>query len=276
MRRLHLFEWEDQPWLPSVFRDFITDHLRFGLSEPMRRSLNRSIAKHLKGVFGKVETRRIVDLCSGAGGPLLEVQQILTKNLKIPVEVLLTDLYPNKEAFERSEADGGGAVKARYESTSAFDVPEELTGVRTLFTALHHFRPEQVKLILADAAKKRQPIATFEPLERSWRMLTVILLDAIRRSIFLTPKVGKLTPARFIFTYLIPIAPMIMMWDGAVSVMRTYKPEELRQLAEEVGATEYDWEAGQFDHLGPYAIMMPTIYLIGCPRTAGESVEGGR
>ena len=39
MARVHLWEWEDLPWVPDLIRRFITDHLRFlaqvmGLFQP--------------------------------------------------------------------------------------------------------------------------------------------------------------------------------------------------------------------------------------------------
>jgi hypothetical protein len=43
-------------------------------------------------------------------------------------------------------------------------------GIRTMFTALHHFRPPQARGILEDAARKGSGIAVFEPLSRSPRM----------------------------------------------------------------------------------------------------------
>ena len=68
MRRMHLFEWEDQPWLPRVFRDFITDQLRYTHNQPMREPVNAAIAARLAAVLVRTKTTQIVDLCSGAGG----------------------------------------------------------------------------------------------------------------------------------------------------------------------------------------------------------------
>ena len=73
MPRLHLFEFEDQPWLPRVFRDFITDHLRFTLNEPMRRPVNVAIAARLKALLASAGTSQMVDLCAGAGGPVVPI-----------------------------------------------------------------------------------------------------------------------------------------------------------------------------------------------------------
>ena len=47
MARLQLFEWEDQPWLPSALRDFVTDHLRFAFNNPRAAGMRRTIAEIL-------------------------------------------------------------------------------------------------------------------------------------------------------------------------------------------------------------------------------------
>ena len=266
MRRIHLFEWEDQPWLPTVFRDFITDHLRYTQNEAMRRPINLEIAERLKAVLQRVGTRRLVDLCAGAGGPLVNIRAILADELECPVEIVLTDLYPNVAAFRRLEAESEGAIQGRYESTSALDVPAELHGVRTLFTALHHFPPEQVRSILADAVRKREAVAVFEPLERTGRMVTLMAVATFVRGLTHTPIVGRLTLQRFLFTYVCPVAPAIFAWDGAVSALRSYTAEELLALARSATNAGYEWEAGTFDVRGPYG-RMPTTYLIGSPNT---------
>jgi hypothetical protein len=269
MPRLHLFEWEDQPWLPKVFRDFITDHLRLAQSSKVRLPMNRDIAERLAKLLEHSGGRRIIDLCSGAGGPLLKVHRILEQDLGVEAEVVLTDLYPNVEAFKRREAQAS-RVSARYESTSAFDVPQELSGVRTLFTALHHFRPEGARKILTDAVRKHQAIAVFEPQERTLSSLAAVTIMVFQLSFLYTPRVGPLTPQRFFFTYIIPLAPLIFLWDGIVSCLRTYSTQELREVINEVGSDQYDWEVGRFEHSGPFGLPLTTIYLLGKPIDAQQ------
>ena len=275
MRRLHLFEWEDQPWLPVVFRDFITDHLRYTSNEAMRRPINRAIALRLKTVLDRARTTRIVDLCAGAGGPLVNIGRLLVEEMNCPVEILVTDLYPNVAAFRDLEAQSSGIITARYESTSALDVPSEITGVRTVFTALHHFKPEQARLVLADAVRKRAPIAIFEPLERTVRMVLLLGIGSFIRGFTHTPRVGSLTFRRFLVTYVVPVAPLIFAWDGIVSVLRTYRPGELHELATSVQAAGYIWETGRFDVAGPFG-SMPTTYLVGIPDSSGSPDQRNR
>ena len=264
MRRVHLFEWEDQPWLPQVFRDFITDHLRYTHNEAMREPVNAAVAKRLASLLTRTQTLQIVDLCAGAGGPLARIGGLLSEELLVPVRILVTDLYPNVAAFKDLEAQTGGLLRARYESTDATNVPGELIGLRTLFTAVHHFQPAVVKMILGDAVRKSAPIAVFEPLERTLRMVALVGLMSFIRGFTHTHRVGRLTLGRFLLTYVLPISPAMFAWDGAVSALRTYTADELLSLARSVASADYTWDAGRFDVSGPYG-PMPTTYLVGIP-----------
>lgn len=266
MRRFQLFEWEDQPWLPRVLRDFITDHLRYTHTEAMRLPVNKAIARQLAAVVTRTGSPQIVDLCAGAGGPVLEVSRLLADELGRPIPIVVTDLFPNRAAFERIEQTSEGAVRARFEPTDATNVPGDLPGLRTIFTALHHFPPPLAAAVLADAGRKRSPIAVFEPLERTWRMVFLVGLMSFLRGFTHTHRVGQMTAGRFCLTYLLPLAPAAFAWDGAVSALRSYTAAELSELAERLSVTGFTWEAGRFEVDGPYG-SMPTTYLIGVPQT---------
>jgi hypothetical protein len=242
----------------------MTDHLRYTHNEAMRKPVNVAMARRMASLMARTQTTQIVDLCAGGGGPTAEIGRILVEELSMPVEIVLTDLYPNVDAFKALEAQSGGRVRARYESTDATDVPAELPGLRTVFAALHQFEPSRVRLVLADAVRKRAPIAVFEPLERTARMMVVVGLMSFLRGFTHTPRVGRLTLGRFLLTYVLPLSPAMFAWDGVVSALRTYTADELMELARSVPANQYDWEAGRFDVQGPFGAM-PTTYLIGMP-----------
>src|SRR5262245_17792176 len=67
MRRLHLFEIEDQSWCPAIVRDLATDYLHFVQTAV---SLHRTITPLIEEALRASGTTRIVDLCSGGSGPL--------------------------------------------------------------------------------------------------------------------------------------------------------------------------------------------------------------
>src|SRR5437867_274577 len=135
MARLHLFEIHDQPWCPPSLRDALTDFLGFALR---LGGSYAPIAPQLRAAVARAGAARIVDLCSGAGGPW----PALRRDVSVPI--LLTDKYPNRQTRT-------GTLPFHPEPVDATAVPADLGGFRTLFTSFHHFRPDEARAILANA-----------------------------------------------------------------------------------------------------------------------------
>lgn len=262
MPRMHLFEWEDQPWLPRTLRDFITHHLQYTFAVKATAPLREAVADILIPPLERTGETRIFDVCSGGGGPLIAVLPTLSARLSKPVTARLTDLFPNEDAFRALEKDTNGAATGELRPVSAFDVPQDLGKFQTVFTALHHFKPEDAKRVLADAAAKGRSIAVIEPFNRKATIPTTIggfLLGWLR-----TPFMGRMTVKRFLWTYPIPIAPLVLAWDGCVSCLRAYTPDEMLAMGREV-APHYDWKAGEREVVLPMARLTLT-YLTGEPK----------
>lgn len=262
MPRVHLFEWEDQPWLPTALRDFITDHLKFAFSNPRAAPMRRTVADILLPALKRSGADTIVDVCSGGGGPLPSVLPLLEERLGRPLRATLTDLFPNARAFEDAERQGGGKVRGERNSVSAFDVPAGLGSFQTLFTAFHHFGPENAKRILADAAAKKRTIAIIEPFRR--KDMALVGIGGFLRGVVATPRVGKMSVSRFLWTYPIPISASVLAWDGAVSCLRAYSPDEMLQLARDAAPNGHRWEVGVKPIEGS-PLRLAITYLIGEP-----------
>lgn len=253
-KRLQLFEFTDLPWWPRIFRSLLTDFLEllFALTKPFSPKI-----KLLTEIMKKTRQNRFVDLCSGSGGPWLRLSQELRDASGENILIYLTDKYPNTEIFKKLETAQG--LSYFPHSINALTVPDELTGIRTLFNGFHHFSPEVAADILKDAVQKNQPIVIFETLHRSWPDFLYFLLTPFN-VLLLTPWVRPRTLTRFLLTYLIPIAPLIILWDSAISILRCYTPEELLRMAQQANAPHYVWETGHYRHKG-----LPVTYLIGYP-----------
>ena len=178
----------------------------------------------------------------------------------MPVRVRLTDLHPNVAAFDQLARETAGAVAGDPRSVPADAVPDDLTGFRTIFTAFHHFPPPVARRVLADAVARGQGIAVFESTTRNALCLFIMLL--VPHVVWLvTPFIRPFRWSRLLLTYLLPVIPTVAFVDGVVSCLRTYTPDELRELAESVdGASGYVWTAG---HAGGGPI--PMTYLLGLP-----------
>lgn len=238
MPRLHLFELEDQPWFPATIRDLATDYLHFMQSAS---SMPRAMLPFLEEALNASGADRIVDLCSGGSGPIPAIVKGL-RDKGMPVTATLTDLYPSVRALQRAAAGSGGTIEYVTEPVDARAVPKDLPGLRTLFNGFHHFRLQDARAILQDAAIARQPIAVFELSRRSLTMILPILLTPIfvlLASPFMRPFKWK----RLLWTYVIPLVPLTCFWDGIVSQLRAYTLRELREMAAAAGSMT--WRAGE-------------------------------
>lgn len=257
MARINLPELEDQSWFPKPLRNMITDYLQFMY---MRSGIFLPLLPLLKRAFAETGSDRLVDLCSGAGGPIPYLQGCLEKE-GVAVEATLTDKFPNLDAFRALRQSTGNRIGFVEESVDAGDVPDTLTGFRTLFTGLHHLPPELVRKVLSNAVASRQGIGVFEVNERS----TVAFIFALFVPLFVlftTPFIRPLSLSRFVFTYLIPIVPLATMWDGFASNMRTYSLPELDRLTASIpNDGSYRWETGKISARNGATI----TYLLGMP-----------
>lgn len=263
MGRLHLIEIEDQPWCPAPIRDGGTDYLQ--ITQELA-DLFGPIAPKLAQAVKRTGAHQVVDLCSGGAGPWHRLRASLARE-GADVDVRLTDLHPNVDAFSRAEQKSGGRIVGERRSVDATAVPDDLSGFRTIFNGFHHFKPELGRAILADAVKRRAGIGIFEAVERT--PLSILqILPATLAVLLLTPFIRPFRWSRLLLTYVVPAIPALVLFDGTVSCLRVYSPEELRALVEELGDTGYDWDIGQVkSRSGPGRL----TYLIGVPKEAALS-----
>lgn len=95
-----------------------------------------------------------------------------------------------------------------------------------MFASLHRSRPAAVLRILRHAAEQRQPICIFEATARKPLAIALTLLIPVL-VLVLTPKVRPFSWFQLLFTYVVPIPPLLIFWDGLVSNLRTYHTSEL-------------------------------------------------
>src|SRR5215204_4288857 len=169
MRRRHLIEIHEQPWCPVGVRNGATDCLNMiaNVGQQYRRVLPL-----VGNALCATQSQRVIDLCSGGGGPWFTLARSLEKMHPGPFQILLTDRFPSETAMQLAKGKRSSQVEYLTMPVDATLVPSELTGFRTLFTAFHHFSPQSAQSILQNAVDNRQGIGIFEQTRRTpWAYL---------------------------------------------------------------------------------------------------------
>ena len=279
MRREHLFEFEDLPWFPAVLRDGVTSfltglHRLLRTDEPLAGLLHRALEAgrayergRRRGHEAGGAEEEIVDLASGAGGPLPDVVRRLREEHGRRVHATLTDLRPNPRAAAALRATDDPAVRYLREPVDAARPPDDLEGsARTIVASLHHLPPSAARRALHDARRSRTPIVVLELAHqlRPTSSALLVLPAAALLVLVLTPFLRPSWP-QLLFTYLVPVLPVVIAWDGAVSMLRIYSRRELRAMLDGVDDPGYAWEMGS---IRPPWLPLRMPYLLGLPRVS--------
>lgn len=260
MKRIHLFEFEDFTWFPNWLRKCLTR-----MMVVMHKMLNTSeeMAELVECALKHTDNNTIIDLCSGSGGPMPDVLQILKqKNEFQKSKLFMTDQFPNYEFANKINKEKNAAIEYLTEPIDAADVNEKMKGLRTMVASLHHMKPDVARKILRNSMDQGQPFLSFEISDNSfpkafwWIAFPINIISSLIVSLLARP----MSVQQIIFTYLIPIIPITFAWDGAVSNARTYTLEDMDVLLKGLESEKYTWEKGIVKGKSK------KLYLLGLPK----------
>ena len=241
------------------------------------------VARTLHTVLGpRISHYTYVDFCAGAGGPTPYIEADLNARLAAssdsaaststgikhngsvtttsvdsafqPVEFVLTDIAPHVPAWSLAAQKSShvhyipkpiDASNAPSDMLDACNLPSSPSGhkVFRLFSlAFHHFPDPLARSILKNTLTTSSGFAILELQARTLAAFIMICLMGPLLCL-ITPFYFYNDPVHLIFTYLIPVVPFVVVFDGFVSSLRTRTGEEVHEMAQRLGeGAMADWE----------------------------------
>ena len=263
MKRINVSEIHEQAWFPKNLRDHVTDALQVILNWG---NIYRPVASRLAQAIKAAGADRVVDLCSGAGGPWTWLHRTIADQATAKIGVCLTDKYPNLAAFENAQQESRGAITYFAEPVDAARIPAQVAGFRTIFSSFHHFSPKEAAGVLQNAVDRRQGIGIFEAAARHPLNVLLTFLAPVA-ALLVAPFMRPFRWSRLFWTYVIPVIPFVLLVDGILSCLRAYSTTELSQLVSSISADGYRWQIGK-----GAAGIVPVTYMLGYPEVLATSV----
>ena len=268
MKRVELFEFEDFQWFPSFIRSSLTNLIRV-----LHRMMGTSdvLASLISEKAGQVSITQVVDLGSGSGGPMIDAISTLNQsdNNKQPINLILTDKYPNQQIVKQINDQNLPHIKYENNSVDAHFIDKAPKGLKTMIASFHHMSPTSAQKILKSAEQNKEPILIYEIAENKipftiWLLLLPLSLVILMIMTWLmTPFVRPLKFSQLLFTYLIPIIPIVYAWDGQASLMRTYTFDDIKSLIGDTENPHYRWEMAPAEKANGKKV---GYYVFGCPQ----------
>lgn len=249
MKRIELFEFEDFNWLPYFIRSGVTNLIRV---LHKLTATSEVLSSLLLNIEDKYSFNQIVDLGSGSGGPMPEVIESINRSkTKQNVKLILSDFYPNPSIVSEINSQKLKNVSYLKSSLNAKSLDKAPKGIKTMIASFHHMKPATAKEILMSAQINKQPILIYEIAKNNiptliwWLLLPISLVILFLMTLFMTPFVKPLSLKQLIFTYIIPVIPIVYAWDGQASIMRTYTFSDIKTLLGEQDNKDYVWELSE-------------------------------
>ena len=221
----------------------------------------RALAPPFAGALRESRAANVLDLCSGAGGPVTLLLDCLDEIDEPLPSVTLSDLYPNIGTWRRIVEQWPERVDFVDRPVDATHIPADLEGdMVTVVNALHHFPPKVVEELFREVTQRGSSIFIAEAFARSFGRASayipaLITAAAVNPFVCERRRFGKL-----LITFAFPVFMLTGGWDWAVSTMRIYQPDELIAIGRRI-APHYRWTEGE----EPFWPWGRAVYVFGRP-----------
>jgi len=229
-----LFEFMDQPWIPrslhATLRDVLGFHLRVTLLNYYRWAAESALQK-----AEHVGATRVSEMGAGAAG-FSETLAAMIQARRAKMGVEISDLRPNVDQYRSLEAAYPGILHAKTEPVDFTVKPLSSTReVVVMSAAFHHIPHEARERVLQ--AMVPQNVMIFESVTRNLKSMAGCAIGFLPAMVTPLYFIGTASGRwrRFFWCWLVPVAPLMVAWDGVVSCLRCWTEDEWRAELQRLG-----------------------------------------
>jgi hypothetical protein len=234
VRSPFLFEFMDLPGLPNSLRGTLQETLESCLAGPPRQYYDWVVGEILE-LVERDNIRTVIEMAAGTA-PI--ARRLAMLHDERPLQIEVSDLYPNRQIFQDLELRFPGIVRAHYEPVHLSKPPTPRPSTLLVFSAsFHHLAPAGRERALRSLFQHH--VAVFEPLRCHPSSLLLALAGfapGLTLPLRLWKRPGNLR--RCFWSWLVPAAPFGIVWDGAVSVLRCWSEQDWRRRLASVASAQ--------------------------------------
>ena len=227
MKRKQVFQFSNQKWYPSFLKRDMYEFMSWFVGKV---NAAKPFLPVLEEVIGHTQTKTIINIDSKIGAGIETVLPLLP--------------------------EGSEVINIELERFST-----QNRGMYTFINSFHQLDEKKATYYLTQIAVSGNSVAVLEGNNDSlWQVVGMTIFVPLT-VIISAPFVQPFRITRLIFTYLIPILPVITMLDGFLALFKLYNPNDLNELVSTIPVKSYVWKSEKADNGRGGKI----IYLMGYP-----------
>lgn len=191
------------------------------------------------------------------------------------VHFVLTDLHPHIPNWALASSRSPQVHHAPFSVDASASPPDLLSCVnpplpssssaapqkifRTFHLAFHHLPDPLASAVLHDTLTTSHGLAIVELQDRSARSLLAVVLLGLGVLFFAPYYAWRWrSPGTLFWSWVVPVLPFVLVWDGWMSGVRTRTPDEIEAMMRTCGAPAevvdaWEVKSGRITHLPPFA-----------------------
>jgi len=214
MRRKQITQIINTNWCPTFIKKMIAEFLSWFV---LQTNATKPFIPVIDEVLKKTQTKHVINIEFNIGAGIETVQPFLAADITVD-SIHISQFHTNTN------------------------------GLYLFINSFHQLNASQASEVLQKIADSGNPVVIVEGNNDSlWQivgMTVFVPLTVLLTAFFVKP----LRILRILFTYIIPILPIIIVIDGCIALLKLYNPSDLLTLSSSITTKNYDWNAGKNDN----------------------------
>jgi len=229
---MRLFEFGDLSWVPQIYHYYLRVYLIFFIKFV---GYDKMWAKQTQTFIAQNDASSIMEYGSGSGEPLMRMVSQLNCEKAKSLSYTMSDIKPLPEFVNKVNTEAPDNFT--YIETSidaANNKPQDEQSV-IFINSFHHLSPKVAHNVIKNNLENGNEMLILEYVRNNF-LAYVSMLGGVLIVLLTAPFVSKLKhlPLTIFFTYIVPLFPLMMLWDGLISCRRAYSSDFFNNVAKEI------------------------------------------
>lgn len=211
MKRKQIKQISNLNWFPKLFKTLIAEFLSWFV---LRANASKPFIPLILEILEASNTKNIINIHCNLGAGIDTLLPFLSKDIEV------SSLHMNQ-----------------------FNTQHK--GLYVYVNTFHQLPSNEARKSLKQIAASRNPVVVVEGNNDSlWQIVGMTFFVPL--SVLLSaPFVKPFRISRLVFTYLIPIVPIVIVIDGCLALLKLYNPKDLQELVTNLNIPNYEWKIGK-------------------------------